>query len=266
MRKLSLMFGFLFFCASAPVNAQILQGRVSNSYSGTSTPLLNGGGTRSNVISFSHISLGNVIVVGCSNDEYPKQGFNNPSTGVAQADVNGVPLTQAWVQQLPLQSGTPITTEYYGLTMPVGAVIITVHTFGAATNGHGTACFAMDLFGVSETNAVDSIQSQNVPQNPAHSRSNNATCSYTAQSDDEGNAAVMYFYTTNYGGIPGPTITASPVQPAVDAMTGHWGAPGAAIAFSGPISAGTTFSESWNVSGGNTGAAISVGAIIFRKA
>ena len=266
MKKLLLLVVFLVVCSCAPVNAQILQGRVSNSYSGTSTPLLNGGGTRSNVITFSHISIGDVIVVGCSNDEYPKQVFNNPATGLAQADVNGIPLSQAWVQQLPLQSGTPITTEYYGLNMPVGAVTITVRTFGTATNGHGTACFAMDLFGVSKANAIDSVQSQSIPQNPLHSQSNAATCSYTAQSDDDGNAAVMYFYTTNYGGIPGPTITASPVQPGANEMTGHWGAPGAAIAFSGPIRAGSTFSETWNISGGNTGAAISVGAIIFRKA
>jgi hypothetical protein len=255
MKKL---FGFLLavFVLPSLCFAQILPGNVSDSY----TSLLNGGGTLSNSISMSHTSIGDGIVVGCSNDDYPAQVFNDPNTGLSSASVNGIALTQAWVQAIPNMSGLPITTEFYGLGLPTGPVTVTVKTFGSATNGHGTACFVLDIIGAG---AVDSVQSQTVVENPAHPTSNTATCSYWTSATEGGDVAVMFFYSTNYGGVPGPTIKASPVQPSPTEMTGQWASPQSAIAFSGPIPPSTTFSETWNISGGNTSAAISVGAVIF---
>lgn len=250
MKRLGLFLSLLWLLA-VPTKATILEGSTSAFYTGTPTPLFNGGGSKVG-FSFAHNSFGDALVVGCSVDDYLLQK-------ISAVTVGGQALALMGSSQLPFSSGYPITQLFFARGLPLGPITISVTIAGSATNGHGAACFAKDFLGVNQltptwgvtvTNCKNGVDCPSGLPNNGHQQT--VSCSYTP--DDDGEVVVMYMYSTLYGPSDNRSelIHASPVSPnawsfANPEETGPFASPQAALVASQPLTAGVTFTETWQL-------------------
>lgn len=251
----------LILCLGAiSANAAIGVGTYSNSYdpSNLPNPMNNGGGAppAAGTFSFPHDVIGpnSVLVVGCAMDMYPLQT-------VTAISYDGHPLTKGWEQRNSFLSGYPITQEWFLIGAPSGTHSITVTHGPTATNGHGVACEAVDLFGVDQGTPGDPLSA--LDANASHSgpklgSGGTGTINCTMHVDTPGDVIVMFEYSTGYNFS---SVFAAPFP--LSYASGKFAAPQNSLVVTSPLPVGIT-TEKWSLVGSATNLEFSVGGLTFK--